>query len=182
MNPRGCRTNFNGSVSAVGSFSTKKGHAGQKPGTTMRVQMTSFRRRRLASQDIVTGFWIPLRPDAVHPLTLAATVGDWASGSSIPFSIESCQIHPLVKSSDLFFIAIEHERFLPPAQRAAFADYTFTGLRPARVIHLRVHVGVEPIFIRGHDLPGVARLLRDEVDLHNRFAAFETIFPRHDQS
>src|SRR6185503_7601536 len=49
------------------------------------------------------------------------------------------------------------------------------------MIHHGIYVRIEAVFVGRHHLPRVARLLRDEVDLHDRFATFETVFPRRDQ-
>src|SRR5256885_9469831 len=47
------------------------------------------------------------------------------------------------------------------------------GLTPARMIDLRVDVGVEPVLLRSRDIPGGVGLSRTEADLHDRLDALE---------
>jgi len=73
------------------------------------------------------------------------------------------QIHALIQAGDLVGVTVEHQ-CLAPLGEEAIADVAFTGLAPARMIHLRIHVRVETIFIRRQHRPGVARLLLQEGD------------------
>ena len=51
---------------------------------------------------------------------------------------------PVIQLRDLFGIAIEHERLAA----LEFADAPLAGLGPARMIDLRVDIGVETVFVR----------------------------------
>src|SRR5208282_2739609 len=62
-----------------------------------------------------------------------------------------------------------------------FADALLRGLTPAWMIHPRVHVGVEAIFIRGILAPSGARLPCHQLDFDKGLDALETVFPRYDQ-
>ncbi|CTQ48884.1 hypothetical protein JDO7802_00892 [Jannaschia donghaensis] len=50
------------------------------------------------------------------------------------------------------------------------------------MIHLRVHVGVEAVFLRGRFVPRRVRLIFHQGNSHDRFDRLETVFPRHDQT
>src|SRR5437867_2165371 len=60
-------------------------------------------------------------------------------------------------------------------------DEPLERLRPARVRHLRVHIGLEGILVRRERFPKARGLRFDEFDLHDRFDAFEAVLPRHDE-
>src|SRR5437016_10328476 len=45
------------------------------------------------------------------------------------------------------------------------------------MIHVRVHVRVEPVLVRCGSIPAIYRLLVSKTDPHNRLRAFETILP-----
>ena len=47
--------------------------------------------------------------------------------------------------------------------------------------HLRVHIGIEPVFVGRGNVPGVPRLVLDEFDLDDRLDALEPVLPRHYQ-
>ncbi len=84
---------------------------------------------------------------------------------------------PAYKCADLFLVAVEHQRRAP----ARFADALLGGLAPARMIHVRIHVGVKAVFIRRILAPRRARLVGHQLDFDDGFDALETVFPRHDQ-
>ena len=86
------------------------------------------------------------------------------------------QIHAGVEARDLG-IAVEHQRLL----LEQFAQAALVGLAPARMIHGRIHVGIESILARVGDVPGRGRLLIGERDLHDRLDALEAVLPRHHQ-
>src|SRR5688572_33468080 len=87
------------------------------------------------------------------------------------------QVQAGVQRPDLIGVAVEHEGLAleelphPP----------LPSLTPARVVHLRVHIGVETVFARRRQIPGGHRLALGEPDLHQRLAALEAILPRYDQ-
>src|SRR6185437_6995337 len=95
-----------------------------------------------------------------------------ASRSKIP-----PQVHSRVQVRHLIRVPVEHERFLT----SKLADAALARLRPARMIHRRIDVRVEAIFVRRRDLPRVQRLFVDERDPRDRLDALEAVLPRHDQ-
>ena len=58
--------------------------------------------------------------------------------------------------SNLIAVAVEHECFLLAGEYAA-TDTAFACLAPARVIHARVHIGIEAVLIRGGHVPASLR-------------------------
>src|SRR5438128_8844312 len=79
---------------------------------------------------------------------------------------------------NLLCIAIEQKRW----SRAKLTDAMLHPLAPARMIYVRIHVRIEAIFAWGFDVPGRRWLIRNQGYLHDRLDAFESIFPRHDQT
>ena len=55
------------------------------------------------------------------------------------------QVHAGIEPGDLLGVAVEHQRRAP----AGLADALLGGLAPARMVHLRVDVGVEAVLVRG---------------------------------
>src|SRR5262245_42884298 len=153
------------------------GQMGQRPGRTMSVQMTTFERRSFASTGVVPSLrqegTIQLGSRSLVRLALRAGLGSRMScrlklrplrrsgptfhsvsnraakcrALNRSLSVVSLEIQPLVETGDLFLVAVKHEGFLPASQRAAFPNDAFAGLRPSRVIDVRVHVGVKAIFV-----------------------------------
>src|SRR5688572_9048930 len=57
------------------------------------------------------------------------------------------QIHAGVQLADLRLVPIEHQRLALLGEQAVFTDAALRRLRPARVVHTGIHVGIEPVFI-----------------------------------
>src|ERR687885_765850 len=95
-----------------------------------------------------------------------------------PSSIELPQIHPGVERGDLR-ISIEQERL---AARE-LADAPLLRLRPARVVHLRIHVGVEAVLDAAAVLvPGGGRLSLLQPDAYDALGGLETVLPGHHEA
>src|SRR5215469_13995011 len=78
------------------------------------------------------------------------------------FSLEILsQVHAVVEAGDLFAIAVEHlcRRILEETGQT-----DFLRLAPARMVHFRIHIGVETVFMRVGNVPGGWRLVLDEFD------------------
>src|SRR5262249_44854930 len=88
-----------------------------------------------------------------------------ASGASVV----APQVHARIERCDLVAVAVEHLR-LPPQE---LADAAFGRLAPARMVDRGVDVGVEAVLARRLILPGVERLLLDELDLGDRLDVLE---------
>src|SRR5204862_4111890 len=65
-----------------------------------------------------------------------------------------------VKLGDVFRVAVVELRF----DAVAGVNHPLGSLRPARVRHVRVHVGLERIFLRLQRFPKRFRLFGDELD------------------
>src|ERR1035441_9742151 len=91
------------------------------------------------------------------------------------------QVHPRIQTRHLVAVPIEHLRRNGPWECARI-DTPLMRLRPARMVHARVHVRVEPVLIRCRVVPQCMRLLVREVDLHNRLRVLEAILPRDRKS
>src|SRR5437016_12115479 len=69
---------------------------------------------------------------------------------------------------DLFFVSVEHQcRLL--ARKEAGPDDSLASLAPAGMIDVRVHIGVEAVFVRRELIPKRLWLFGHEVDLRQRF-------------
>src|SRR5690348_12859918 len=79
------------------------------------------------------------------------------------------QIHPAIQAGDLIAIAIEHEGWT----LGEFPQPALSGLAPARMIHIRIHVGIKAVFSRSRQTPAVDRLLVGEMNAHDCFRALE---------
>src|SRR5262245_18621238 len=64
--------------------------------------------------------------------------------------VELPQIHPRVERRHLIGVAVERERLAA----AELADPALGGLTPARMVHGRVHVGIEAVLLRRLAAPG----------------------------
>src|SRR5690606_28739689 len=64
---------------------------------------------------------------------------------------------------------------------AELADAALGPLTPAWMVDVGVDVGVEPVLVRSHDVPGGGRLFRHEGDADYRLDAFETVLPGNDE-
>src|SRR6516162_3627704 len=80
--------------------------------------------------------------------------------------------------ADLLLIAVEHQRRTP----ARFADALLRGLAPARMVHVRIHVGVKAVFIRRVLAPRRSRLVGNQFYFYDGFDSLETVFPRNDEA
>ena len=90
------------------------------------------------------------------------------------------QIHVGVQMRDLFFVAVKYEGRLLAGKESG-ADDSLALLTPARMIDVRVHVGVEPVLVRRELISKRFRLLRHKLDLGQRLRALETVLPRDDE-
>ena len=81
---------------------------------------------------------------------------------------------------DLFFVAVEHHSRLFAGEKSGSND-PFALLAPARMIDVRVHIREKSIFVRRHFVPKRLRLFGDKLNFHQRFRAFESVLPRHNQ-
>src|ERR1035438_4769719 len=54
------------------------------------------------------------------------------------------EIHPVVQAGHLVAVAVEQEGW----PFAEFGQPPLTRLAPPRMVHLRIHVGIEPVFAR----------------------------------
>src|SRR5688500_12028472 len=61
-----------------------------------------------------------------------------------PSSEVLAQVHACVQTGNFFGVAVEGQRRPPPK----LADAPLAALAPARMIHFRVHVGVEAVLVR----------------------------------
>ena len=50
------------------------------------------------------------------------------------------------------------------------------------MVHRRIHIGVETVFVRGVEVPRRRRLVCDQLYFHNGFDALEAVFPRRDEA
>src|ERR1051325_4715157 len=103
------------------------------------------------------------------------------AGSVIP-----CEIHAGIELRYFFLIAVEHQRRTPrfgkrTQQTAISANAPFRGLAPARMVHVRIDVGVEAVLMRVHHLPGVLRLPVGERYADDRCAVLEPAFRGREQ-
>src|SRR5919206_1184500 len=90
-------------------------------------------------------------------------------------AVKRLAFEALVEIRDLGRIAVEELR------RAAFAraEHLLVGLAPARMRHLRVHIGPEAVFLRLDLLPKTLRARLDEAEADDRLDGLEAVFPRH---
>src|SRR3990172_4840685 len=85
-----------------------------------------------------------------HRLSPSLTVPHRPSPSEVP-----PEIHPGIETRHLLSVAVERQR----RSLEQLPNPPLPLLAPARMIHRRIHVGVEPVLLGQHYLPGVARLL-----------------------
>src|SRR6185312_9221554 len=95
-------------------------------------------------------------------------------------SVVPPEVHAFVKVRHQLGVAVEHQRG-PALGEKSSPDVALGCLAPARVVHLRIHVGVEAIFLRSGEIPGRARLALGEVDFGDGLDRLETILPGDDQ-
>src|SRR5438093_282377 len=99
-------------------------------------------------------------PHRVH----GSRVPSLRSGPGMTVSrVQALAVEPLVETSDMFGVAVEQQR------RAALAepDELLGSLAPARMRHLGVDVGPEPVFGRLQGLPKTLRPLIGEAEAHD---------------
>src|ERR1700761_3347121 len=111
------------------------------------------------------------------------TAGLAAGRSSSLFtaaSIELLQVHAGVERGDLRLVAVEQPGLGALGEEAAaVADAALGRLAPARMIAVRVDVGIEAVFLRRRLVPGGRRLLVEEADSDDRLRALEAVLPWH---
>src|SRR5690606_18458498 len=96
----------------------------------------------------------PRMPNRSSSPALARAAGRGRKGA-LALALEVlAQIHPRVQVRDLVRVAVEHEHLAA----AELADAALALLAPARVVHLWVDVGVEPVLVRRRLHPGGAGL------------------------
>src|SRR5271157_6255414 len=88
------------------------------------------------------------------------------------------QVHSAVQRRHLVAVAVEHQR----GTLEELADAALLRLAPARMVHIRVHVRVEPVFVRCCLRPGRDRLLIHQPDLYDRFDSLKAVLPRRNQA
>src|SRR6188472_1541699 len=88
-------------------------------------------------------------------------------------SVVLLQIQTGIEALDLFGVAVEHQSLA----LEELADSTLARLAPAGMVHVRVHVRIEPVLLRRRQLPAVHRLSFGEPDLHDRLGALEAVLP-----
>src|SRR5690606_33569050 len=102
--------------------------------------------------------------------------------TSVAWSVVGSQVHAVIEAGHLVRIAVEHQRRTAGGpEETTLADADFARLAPARMVDLRIDVGVEAIFLRLHASPRILRLLFHQRDADDRLDALEAVFPRHDQ-
>src|ERR1700676_2674625 len=127
------------------------------------------------------------RASGPQTLNYEAPRGDVAScvstgADSLPSELRPSeiflQIHAGVQTGDLVSVSVKHEgRTLEE-----FAQPALFRLTPAGMVHVRIHVGIETVFPRCGDIPGVQRLLFSETYAHDSLRTLESVFPRHDET
>src|SRR5215467_724085 len=103
--------------------------------------------------------------------TLAGRPGTAAGRRSRP---ETFAVQAFVEVGDVLAVTVEQER----RPSLAGADDLFTRLAPARMRHLRIHIGPEAIFRRLQCFPHSLRTLVGETETHDRLDRLETVLPR----
>src|SRR5262249_37885712 len=88
------------------------------------------------------------------------------------------QIHARVETGHLIAVTVEGKRLAA----AKLADPALGGLAPARVIHVRIDVGVETVLVRRGEVPAGVRLLLHEPDLDDRLDSLEAVLPGDHQA
>src|SRR5262245_34970775 len=83
-------------------------------------------------------------------------------------SVVRLEVQTTVEARDLVAVAVEHERRPAPGEQATLADAPLRRLAPARMVHLRVHVGIEAVLAGVGGLPGDGWLILDQADAHDR--------------
>src|SRR6516162_790073 len=91
------------------------------------------------------------------------------------------QIHPCVECSDLFFVSVEFQSWLPGEEEASTND-ALGLLTPPWVINFGVHIGQKTVFARGDLIPQCLWLICHKIDPCDRFSALESIFPGNHQA
>src|SRR5262245_47364378 len=82
---------------------------------------------------------------------------------------------------DLLFVAVEHERRLLAGKEPG-ANNSLAFLAPARMIDIRVHVGVKAVFVRCELIPKRFWLLSHKLYFRQRLRAFESVLPRNNEA
>src|SRR4051812_1126815 len=93
---------------------------------------------------------------AARPRTPAASPRDAAAPWPTPPSEVLLQVHAGVQLPHLGLVAVEQQGLALLGEQAVLADAPLGGLRPARMVHVRVHVGIEAVFLRSRLVPGRA--------------------------
>src|SRR5690606_35209466 len=83
------------------------------------------------------------------------------------------EIHAAVQRRHLA-VAVEHQRRPLLREETVLTDAPLAGLRPSRMIDLRVDVRIEAVFVGSCQIPGGRRLFLDEANLDDGFGRFKT--------
>src|ERR1700720_1668149 len=95
--------------------------------------------------------------------------------------VELSKVHAGVKAGDLIGIAVEGKRGNGVGE-AGGVDTALARLRPAGVVHRRIDVGIEAVFLGADLVPEGLRLLVRKVETDDRLATLEAVLPREDDA
>jgi hypothetical protein len=78
-------------------------------------------------------------------------------------------------------VAIEGQGWRTRGKKSS-TDAPFRRLTPTRMVHGRIDVGVETIFVRRGDIPAITGLTFGEANFDDRLDILEAVFPRRHQA
>ena len=93
-------------------------------------------------------------------------------------SVELFQVHTIVERCDFISVTVEHKSFV----HENFTEAALGSLAPARVIDVRIHVGVETVFVWSLAIPRGGRFRRLQTDFHDGLDAFVAVLPGNDHA
>src|ERR1035438_6665855 len=143
---------------------------------TMKRMVQSPVKRVMYSIGLAVRFWFQARQQSqkigARPAANTSTLVQRFFSMSVVFF----EIHPVVQAGYLVAVAVEHQGW----PFAEFAQAPLARLAPPRMVHLRIHVGIEPVFARIGHVPRGGRLAAHQADLDDRFDALEAVLPGQD--